>query len=136
MFRRASLIRTLEFVLLLALSPIASAQILRVADLNTAQLRALDREKTVVLLPGGIVEEHGPYLPAYADGILSERLTQEIARAIAAKKPGWTVLIFPQVALGASGSNELGTRLFSTAQRKVAKTPTASTKPAAPRHLH
>jgi creatinine amidohydrolase/Fe(II)-dependent formamide hydrolase-like protein len=103
MFRRASLL-----VLLLALSPIASAQILRVADLNTQQIRALDRAKTVAILPGGILEEHGPYLPAYTDGILSARLTQEITQAIAAKKPGWTVLIFPQIALGASGSNELG----------------------------
>ena len=103
MFRRAPI-----FVLLFALAPLASAQILRVADLNTQQIRALDRAKTVVLLPGGILEEHGPYLPAYTDGILSERLTQEIARAIAAKKPGWSVLIFPQIAVGASGSNELG----------------------------
>jgi ketosteroid isomerase-like protein len=85
-----------------------SAQVMRVADMNTAQIRALDRSKTVVLLPGGILEEHGPYLPAYTDGLLSERLTQELAQAIAAKKPGWRVLIFPQVALGASGSNELG----------------------------
>ncbi len=103
MLRRAFL-----FVLLLALAPLASAQILRVADLNTQQVRALDRAKTVVILPGGILEEHGPYLPAYTDGILSERLTDEIARAVATKKPGWTVLIFPQVPLGASGSNELG----------------------------
>lgn len=49
----------------------ARAQIVRVADLNTAQIRALDRTKTVVLLPGGMLEEHGPYLPAYTDGILS-----------------------------------------------------------------
>ncbi len=62
----------------------------------------------MVLLPGGILEEHGPYLPAHTDGILSERLTQELARAIAAKKPGWKVLVFPPIPLGASGSNELG----------------------------
>lgn len=87
---------------------LAQAQVRRVADLNTTEIRALDRTKTIVLLPGGILEEHGPYLPAYTDGVLSERLTDELARGIAAKKPGFTVLVFPQVPLGASGSNELG----------------------------
>ena len=86
----------------------ARAQIVRVADLNTAQIRALDRAKTVVLLPGGMLEEHGPYLPAYTDGILSERLTDELARAAVSGMPGWTVLRFPQMPVGSSGSNELG----------------------------
>ena len=86
----------------------AGAQVVRLADLNTTQIRALDRTKTVVLLPGGMLEEHGPYLPAYTDGILSERLTDELARAAVASKPGWTALVFPQMPAGASGSNELG----------------------------
>jgi creatinine amidohydrolase len=84
------------------------AQVLRVAEMNTAQIRALDRSKTVVVLPGGMLEEHGPYLPAYTDGILSERLTHDLTRAIVSKKPGWQVLLFPQMPVGASGSNELG----------------------------
>ena len=88
----------------------AAAQIVRVADLNTTQIRALDRAKTVVFLPGGMLEEHGPYLPAFTDGILSERLTSELARAAVAKKPGWTALVFPQMPAGSSGSNELGGR--------------------------
>ncbi len=104
------LIRSRSLALFLLLFPAshAAAQIRRVAELNTAEIRALERGKTVVLLPGGILEEHGPYLPAYTDGVLSERLTDELARGIAAQKPGWTVLVFPQIAVGASGSNELG----------------------------
>jgi Creatinine amidohydrolase len=90
-----------------AASP-AGAQILRLTELNAAQLRALDHSKTVVLLTGGMLEEHGPYLPAYTDGILSDRLTQKIAQSIVSKKPGWTVLLFPQIPFGANGSNELG----------------------------
>jgi creatinine amidohydrolase/Fe(II)-dependent formamide hydrolase-like protein len=61
-----------------------------------------------VIIPGGILEEHGPYLPAYTDGILSDRLTGELAQALAKRKPGWTILVFPQIPLGACGSNELG----------------------------
>ena len=66
--------------LVFALSRVASADIFHVADLNTLQIRGLDRAKTVVLLPGGFLEEHGPYLPAFTDGILSDRLTKELAR--------------------------------------------------------
>jgi creatinine amidohydrolase len=84
------------------------AAILRVQDLNAPQLRGLDRATTVVLLTGGILEEHGPYLPASTDAVLSDRLTREIAQSVLAKKPGWTVLLFPQIPLGASGSNEVG----------------------------
>jgi len=105
--------RTLVIGLLLALCGAASpagAQVLRLTDLNAAQLRALDRSKTMVLLTGGMLEEHGPYLPAYTDGILSDRLTQEIAQAVIANKPGWTVLLFPQIPFGTSGSNEIGGR--------------------------
>ena len=84
------------------------AQVLQVADLNTRQILALDRARTVVILQGGMLEEHGPYLPAFTDGILSARLTTELAEGIGRSRPGWTVLIFPPVSVGASGSNEIG----------------------------
>lgn len=94
-------------VLLWTVAP-AAADVLRVTDLNAAQIRALDRSKTVVVLTGGMLEEHGPYLPAFTDGILSDRLTQELTRAVGSDKPGWTVLLFPQIPFGASGYNEIG----------------------------
>jgi creatinine amidohydrolase len=87
-----------------------AAQVLQVAELNTRQILALDRTKTVVILPGGMLEEHGPYLPAFTDGILSERLTTALANGIVVQRPGWTVLVFPPIAVGASGSNEIGRR--------------------------
>ena len=86
----------------------ASADVVRVGDLNTRQIRALDRDRTVVFLQGGMLEEHGPYLPAFTDGILSERLTSEVANGVVAKKPEWTALLFPPVSVGASGYNEIG----------------------------
>ena len=55
-----------------------------------------------------MLEEHGPYLPAFTDGLLSERLTSEVAQGVAAKKPEWTALLFPPVSVGASGYNEIG----------------------------
>jgi creatinine amidohydrolase/Fe(II)-dependent formamide hydrolase-like protein len=87
---------------------IAYAQVVRVAELNTAQIRALDRSKTVVFLTGGMMEEHGPYLPSFTDGILSERLTNELVEAFVASRPGWTALLLPPINVGASGYNEFG----------------------------
>ena len=86
----------------------AHAQVLRLADMNTAQIRALDRSKTVVFLVGGMMEEHGPYLPAFTDGILSERLAGELLESFTDKKPGWTALVLPPINIGASGYNEFG----------------------------
>ena len=86
----------------------ATADVLRITDLTTAKIRSLDRSKTVVILSGGMLEEHGPYLPANTDGILSDRLTGELTRALTAQKPDWTVLLFPQIPFGASGYNEIG----------------------------
>ncbi len=85
----------------------ASAQVYRVAEMNTEQIRALDRGKTVVLLPGGILEQHGPYLPSFSDGYVSERVTQAIAEAIVAR-PGWKALVFPLIPLGTGAANEIG----------------------------
>jgi creatinine amidohydrolase/Fe(II)-dependent formamide hydrolase-like protein len=57
-----------------------------------------------------MLEEHGPYLPAFTDGILSARLAEAVAEGIVARAPGWTVLVFPPLSAGASGSNEIGGR--------------------------
>jgi creatinine amidohydrolase len=84
-----------------------SAQVYRIAELNTGQIRNLNREKTVILLPGGILEEHGPYLPSFTDGYWNERLTNDLAKAIAAKSR-WSAVIFPTIPLGNSGANDIG----------------------------
>jgi creatinine amidohydrolase/Fe(II)-dependent formamide hydrolase-like protein len=81
--------------------------IFQVKELNTTQIQSLDKSKTVVLIPGGILEEHGPYLPSFTDGYWNEKLTDTIAKAIAGKKD-WNVLIFPTIPLGNSGANDVG----------------------------
>lgn len=99
---------SLLFALAVMMANALPAQVLQVADLNTGQIHALKRDRTVVLLSGGMLEEHGPYLPAFTDGILSARLTREVAAGIVRRKPGWTVLVFPPISVGSSGSNEIG----------------------------
>jgi len=86
-----------------------SAQIVQIGEMNTQQIRALDLSKTVILMPGDIVEEHGPYLPSFTDGYADDAYTHELAKAIVAK-PGWTVVVFPQIPLGSQPINRIGDR--------------------------
>jgi hypothetical protein len=84
-------LRSLLTTLLLTLAASSGeAQIHYVARMNTDQIRALDRNKTVIVLPGGILEQHGPYLPSFADGFGNEWTSGRLAEAIVAK-PGWQV---------------------------------------------
>jgi len=90
-------------------SPRTTARVLDVGDLNTDQIRALDRSHTVALLEGGILEEHGPYLPSFSDGYQSRFIASKVADAITTR-PGWIVLRFPPLPLGAMPANEIGGR--------------------------
>jgi creatinine amidohydrolase/Fe(II)-dependent formamide hydrolase-like protein len=95
-------------ILLFALLPFhASAQILNVAELSLRDIEQLDREKTVVVMPGGLFEEHGPYLPSFTDAYLNEWLADRTAEAIVAKR-GDTVLKFPIIPLGAGSPEDFG----------------------------
>jgi creatinine amidohydrolase len=64
----------------------------------------------VILIPGGIMEEHGPYLPSFSDGYQNERLTEALGDAISAR-PGWTPVVFPMIPLGSGGANSVGGKL-------------------------
>ncbi|MDQ4122062.1 MAG: creatininase family protein [Acidobacteriota bacterium] len=84
-----------------------NTQIYRVAQMNTEQIRALDKQKTVVILTGGILEQHGPHLPSFTDGYSNEWLTQKLAEEIV-QRQGMSVLLFPTIPLGHEGANEIG----------------------------
>ena len=105
--RVASYMTPLLFIGLTVFAGKAFAQIYHVQDMNTEQIKTLDRAKTVVLLPEGILEEHGPYLPSGADGYITERRTQDLANAIV-ERSGWKVLIFPLIPLGTGPANTIG----------------------------
>ena len=66
----------------------AIGQIYHVEQMNTEQIKALDREKTVVLLPVGILEEHGPFLPSGSDVYITDRRTSDLANALV-ERSGW-----------------------------------------------
>jgi creatinine amidohydrolase/Fe(II)-dependent formamide hydrolase-like protein len=94
-------------VFFLMLCAAVQAQIYRVAQMNTDQIRVLDKQKTVVILTGGILEQHGPHLPSYSDGYVNEWRSERLAEAIT-ERPGWAALMFPTIPLGSGGANEIG----------------------------
>jgi creatinine amidohydrolase/Fe(II)-dependent formamide hydrolase-like protein len=83
-----------------------AAQIYDMREMNTTDFAGLDMQRTVVIIPGGVLEEHGPYLPSYTDGYSNEYLARRVAEAIVAR-PGWTVLTFPQLPVGDGGANQV-----------------------------
>lgn len=56
-------------------------------------------------MPGGVLEQHGPYLPAFTDGLMNEWWIERVGEALA--REGWTV-VFPMLPLGDGGANEIG----------------------------
>jgi creatinine amidohydrolase/Fe(II)-dependent formamide hydrolase-like protein len=94
---------------LLLCSSLASAQVLRLADMSSTQIAKLDRARTVILIPGGILEEHGPYLPVYTDGFADRFYTEQLAASLALRS-GWTIVIFPEIPLGFGGANNMGNK--------------------------
>ncbi|CAN5629721.1 hypothetical protein BH20VER1_BH20VER1_11290 [soil metagenome] len=93
-------------VILAAQSP---AAVHDAATITTTEFAALDRARTAVIIPGGILEEHGPCLPSNADGLIANWLAKQLADQIAAR-PGWSVLLLPELVLGHSGANDIGRR--------------------------
>ena len=85
------------------------AQIHDMREMATVDISNLDLERTVIIIPGGILEQHGPYLPSYTDGYQNEYWAQRVAESIV-KRDGWKVLIFPPIPLGAGGANQVAKR--------------------------
>jgi creatinine amidohydrolase/Fe(II)-dependent formamide hydrolase-like protein len=73
------------------------------------EIDALPRDRTAVVLVGGILEEHGPYLPSGTDTLMNEWWARRLAEAIVAR-PGWHVLMFPTIPLATSPGNVLADR--------------------------
>ena len=87
-------------------SATVSAQVLEAERLTTTEFAALDRAKTAVVVPGGILEEHGPHLPSASDTYQARWLADALGRHIALR-PGWTALMLPMIPLGQSGANDI-----------------------------
>jgi creatinine amidohydrolase len=78
--------------------------LLQLERLTSLELEALSRERTLILFPVGILEDHGPHLPIGTDFLTASELTARLARYWEEKNPGWTVVVAPGVPLGIQGN--------------------------------
>lgn len=91
----------------LALTPALSqgerekATILRMQEMTADEVDALDRARTLVIVPISPVEEHGPHLPLGTDIYEAEAVAERMCARIAALRPGWSFLFYPSVPVGA-----------------------------------
>jgi creatinine amidohydrolase len=87
------------------------SRIYKLEEMRAPQVEALDRERTLFILPVGMLEVHGPHLPIGTDTIGVVYEAERASRRVAHALPGWTVVMMPPVPYGQSGANELGGRL-------------------------
>lgn len=62
-------------------------------QLPYSEIASLSREKTVVILPVGALEAHGPHLPTGTDGVISEGMAESAVRQL--RPHGLDGLILP-----------------------------------------
>lgn len=70
------------------------------AQLTWEEVRDLDREHTLVVLPVGAIEAHGPHLPLDTDVVIATAMARAGAQKLADR--GRTVLILPALAYTAA----------------------------------
>ena len=78
------------------------------ADLHRVEAARLDRSHCFLLQAISPIDLHGPHLPAGTSLKLSVALTNEVARRLRKAKPDWSVLILPELPVGAGGTGEIG----------------------------
>lgn len=71
------------------------------AEITWTEAAALDRERTVAILPVGAVEAHGPHLPLGTDGLIAEAMAAAGARRLETR--GFTPLILPTLSYTRAG---------------------------------
>src|SRR5438552_4696215 len=85
----------------MAAARVTSARLPRLAEYTSPEAARLARDRrTIVLLPLGAVEQHGPHLPLLVDWLGAEELARRIAPHLA--RAGWRPVLAPSLPYGAS----------------------------------
>lgn len=87
------------------------APVYRLEELAWPRIAAFDRERTLFILPVGVLEEHGPHLPVAADTFGVTYEADRAARRVSRALPNWNIVMMPAVNYGNGGANQLGDML-------------------------
>ena len=84
------------------------SRIYQLEELAWPQIDALDRQRTLFILPVGMIEQHGPHLPVGADTIAVTYEAEGAATRVSRALPDWNIVMMPAINYGHSGANQLG----------------------------
>ncbi|MGF1503817.1 MAG: creatininase family protein [Anaerolineae bacterium] len=76
------------------------ARLHRLAEITLKKLRELDRSRTIVLLPIGMIEAHGEHLPLGTDSIAVEALTSAACAWLLDTDPDMHIVLMPTIPYG------------------------------------
>ena len=84
------------------------SRVYKLEELTWPQIDAFDRQRTLFILPVGMIEQHGPHLPVGADtiGVMYEAngASTRVSRAL----PDWNVVMMPASELWPERSEPVG----------------------------
>ena len=86
------------------------SRVRNIEELSWPQIDTLDRERTMFILPIGMLEQHGPHLPVGADTLGVVHEAAATAERVSRTLPEWTVVMMPPIHYGESGANEIAGR--------------------------
>lgn len=72
------------------------------AELTRLEMERLDREKTIVMLPLGAVEQHGSQAPLGTDMMIAGAMPRYIKEELERVDPDFPMLVFPALPVGLS----------------------------------
>lgn len=71
-------------------------------ELTTTDFAALDRDRTIAVLPVAAIEQHGPHLPVSVDACINQGIIERVLSIIPADLPA---LFLPMMAVGKSNEH-------------------------------
>ena len=108
MFMKQMLGASIMWSVMIAPAMHGQQRVYRLEELRWPQIDSLDRDRTMFILPTGMIEQHGPHLPVGSDtyGVLFEAdgAAARVSRAL----PEWNVVLMPTLHYGEGGANEMG----------------------------
>lgn len=71
-------------------------------DLTRLEMEQVDKEKTIILIPLGALEQHGNQAPLGTDDIIAEAMTKYIVKELEEDDADFPMLLFPVIPVGLS----------------------------------
>ena len=86
----------------------ALSSIYKIEELTAPRIDALDRVRTLMILPVGMLEQHGPHLPIGSDSFGVRYAVEEVSKRLGRSLRGWNIVVMPAINYGEGGANEIG----------------------------